>query len=475
MGLRIGITRWGGSITFLRSDLFQSNTNNTDFKFIKAICTLGITVSMLTKPSKSIQDLMIQRENHIEWEPWMSNLLDDWSHCKVPDMSKYNVLLIQQGSENLRITGMGYVSTQLYVYRLLRDFRGAVFYLGYDAYIPFWPVTETRLNRDQQYYSCNTYELFEGKNWNILCPGNRVDLYKTLYDSWGVSKFLNFKHFKRDTHDLMYQTLYEVSDDIKFGSYTRDTMAFIGKDRNGGSRYQFFMECVRNDDRILLDLYGSWDKADFGDQANKTIFNRGRVSRGISNVIKTYNDHICSPLIANSRYVEANQLTARVFEVISAKILPLIEESWANKFMEYLPLEAVKLLVFNTKTLGSKFVQVKNNPEWAIEMSKYVFSEFYNSFFKYNPFREVFDLLVNTNVYSNVNGHDVVMDILKIQRDKALKSNYTRTRNNADNVYNDSINYYCNPLETPSISIKEIYGFKDSDLSEEILMNYFKR
>jgi hypothetical protein len=434
---------------------------------------LGIPVAFVTKPSMTVIKLLEQKENHPEYEPWMNNLHLDYEN---PNLSQYQVMFIEQGSENLRICGANLIPSQFYVYRLLRDFVGTVIYLQYDPYISFWPVAETKVTKDQMYFTANTREIFHNKNITILCPGNRGDAYKQLYKQWGIDGFLTFKTFTYDTHDLMYGVLDEYGDQYNPQPNPTGNLCFVGKDRNGGSRYNFFMRMMDKNPDLLLDLYGKWDKADFKDYENTRILKRGMLPRGMPNVLKAYNNSIASPLIANERYIESNQLTFRTYETIASGTLPLIQYEWANKFLEYIDKELVQYLTFDAGTIGYTVKYAQENLEWRYNTIKEVQRQFKASCILHNPFREVYQLMHYASEAPRIDGNHVVEHLAEHRYTGDKNSKYKATRDNAFAKYKEFKEYYSSPISVETTrDIKEIYGFSDSDLNSEQLLLKFGR
>ncbi|QQO97392.1 beta glucosyl transferase [Maribacter phage Molly_5] len=471
--MRIALTRFGGAVSFLRSDLFHSNTNLSDYYLIKSICTCGIQIDIITRPSRSLLQLFDQWTEHPEYEPWMENL--NCVYEEDPDVNSYDMLFITQGAENLRLTSQYNVSSQYWVYRALRNFEGPVWYINFDTYIPLWIVPETRVGEEGMYYTANTRDTFHNKSINVFCAGNNPEMYSRVYDTWGVSKYINFLTLAFDGHDLLHRMLDEWDDKFEFDGWNIDRLAFVGKDRNGGSRYNYFMESVQKNPNLQLDLYGNWKKADFKEYTDNQITWHGQLPRGSSPVMDVYNSHIAAPVIANDRYIKANQFTARVYEVISSKTLPLIEIGWAKKFREYLPEDLIREIIFSTETLGNKYDKLKANPDYRNRLVKEVYTEFRKSVKSHLPEKGILDLITQSQSFSKNNGEIVQKEIGEFRFEADKESKYTRTRNNAESKRAEWINYYSKEVTQPKSLPRDIFGFNEATIDNEQLIKMFGR
>lgn len=458
---KVYLTRFSGKVGLLAEFQSASSSSSIDEYFIKWLIKLGYTVCIHKDqlPTKLIKHY----DEYLERYEWLKDieLLDGFMYPDIPDDIDY--VFIQQGHENFRFKGSQDLPSQVILYRQLRNCKCPIIYLQYDYALPLFLPAFIR-GEICDSIGINLPELLTKRVVSLSAGKYNIG---TIYADKTIKFMKNIQPYfmKYDSHSVCKNILI----DYKNTNENRNNeIRFIGKDRNKGSRVNALIELANNLDPygVKLTLNGKWKD----NILNTKINYEGILASGAKSVIDAYSKSKYALVMGNDGYKSIGQYTLRVFEVLAAGCIPIIEKSWfetwsdlfSDKVSEYI----LDNLIFDNYLDIIDIVNKFNNTN-PLEVSKILSDDILNRITDdvvLNSIRELLTFADNLEVYNS-------------------KEEFINELNSSDSS-DKKKEYYISRLNIPYDELKRIsisddtynnYIFNESTVDKDKLIELFRR
>jgi hypothetical protein len=269
---------------------------------------------------------------------------------------------------------------QHWVYRNIRTAKCPIIYIQYDAYLPMFLPCETR-GEPSVIWGSSIRDLCSKSIFVLQAGKNTAKMEEMGYGQ--MCGHINFMSFKHDLHAVAISMLDKL--EMEPVAIPDKSIAFVGKHRRHGSRGGDLLNLSKLLDEDLavndyhIALYGKWgDLNDIGTYAPNCLKYYGELPRGSESVLNAYNRSKYALVAGNDLYIEFQQYTIRLYEVIASGTIPIFEREWFNCWSDlfgdfastidellcYDTLDDVPDIVFN---LDSKFDSGEVDRLWLID------------------------------------------------------------------------------------------------------------
>lgn len=316
-------TRYGGKVQLFLFEAGASGAASLDHWTAKFLIELGHKIHVYGNLSEAGKKYLKETD-----EEWTKNIIyHDHPVVEVPDYISH--VIVSQGSDNMRFGGVLGVSSQLWLYRLLRNCKVPVIYQQYDAYTPLYH-NPYKSNDNAAVYGCSLREVCKNRVFIMAAGQDKEAIWDIGYRGSGDT--VKVITWKNDIHQIATPFIDHYSLEPKSESEVEKGICFIGKDRRGGSRGPLLMELDKvlseqDDESLVIHLYGDWEDL-VKDKEYKRLIPKGVVKGGSEPVIATYNKYEFGLIHGNAKYIELKQYTVRLFEVLAGGTIPIFQKEW---------------------------------------------------------------------------------------------------------------------------------------------------
>lgn len=467
--MRIVWDRWGGGTQLLKSEVRFSNAASLDGPLARRLIEKYDARITIANPSSKMKKAKIEKT-----EDWLENVVCCDSPFEVHGLD-FDLHFISQGAENFRFLGSNDISHNMWTYWHLSHLNCPSIYLQFDAYTYLWLPAETR-GFPAAAYGANMREIFRN-NICIMVAGCNPALIETHGYSH-VKGFVDIVTWEHDIHSVAREIL--IDQELPFNYQAEPSIIFCGADRNKGSRLQSIKNIAAHLKYMKIFLYGKWNESD----ASDTIKIGGTLPS--EQLLPTYNKHRFTLLIGNEMYNAYGAYTIRLYEVLAAGCIPIIDETWIDCLKRAFTDEGMQLL-YKLSYKDPKEVNdiVYRILDYSLDNQKKIVDTLRKSIKTV-----ITDDYVDAELDRTINIakarpkrteseiEDLVLTVLRRMYEADKTSKLSRLREAANQNARDRFNLYYRDGFKGFYSIEKMksdYAFESTNLPDELLKQYFFR
>lgn len=433
--MRLAFLRIGGCLKVCAEEQGSNNAAILDHYLMKGLCENGHSILLAQYLCRGGEKSFVNElEEAKKKYPWYENVTVDETSLEIP--SDVDMVIILQGGYFMRIwdSKLG-ANTNLILYKKLRNYKGPVVYICYDAYLPFNFIPDP-ISPALSICGASAFELFKDKTWMVINVGKDVQQVMELNNVPGAYyKDLGIDVRHIEFHFMLHELLdwgFEVRED-----YKKEVM-YIGRLRTEGGRdvrLYNYMKLIKETSELQPVIYGKWK---IPPEMTSYIDYRGTLPAGSDNVMRSYNSGYASILVPTPGYSDCGQLTVRIFEVIGSRTLPLIDSDWSKAMIPLLGEELWNVLAVTPQNIVEKLNYL---PHQRRNIINYAYKQAKANAQKYTPIKDLNEILLEMRAkYEKDGAPDYTAKIfqaLEIAKERAIQSKKLRRIKINDNIYNN--------------------------------------
>lgn len=244
--------------------------------------------------------------------------------------SDTDLLLVESGSGNCRfetdlIDENCRVPSVCFANMLIKKFKGLCFYLQIDVALDFvfFPERFSKEYVRTFLHRADYKDLFQDKRWVILSPAKEVQEFSKHSNSLRTSYNELYQEglIDIDRFEFHYCGIDWEEEKYEIVKNPINSLLYIGGERNRTKKLkELYWENRKMMDTII---YGKWDEETIKKFKDENFHFKGKLEAGKTR--EMYNKYFGSVIIGDIKYEKVKCVSGRLFEVTTAKTLPIID------------------------------------------------------------------------------------------------------------------------------------------------------
>lgn len=241
----------------------------------------------------------------------------------------YDFLIVENGASNTNFDfkhpELGKLPYIAWANKVINNFTGIVFYLQSDTDLPmmYYPEFLSMKFLNEHLHHGNFYSLYRDKLFVTLTAAKDLEAFKNMSRTYRypVPDLVDRKIIRLDRWEMHHTVINkEYYKEYKTKLKPIPAVVYVGRQRSRMNKFKkYYGELA--DAGLPMNIYGRWDK---GTQKKfPAIKWRGELGKGL--VWQKYNKYAASIIIGNVDYENIGMVSARFFEVIQSKCIPIVD------------------------------------------------------------------------------------------------------------------------------------------------------
>jgi hypothetical protein len=316
---KIGYVKYNGK--FEIGEELLGTTGSTDLRtgYLEAILQAGNSLRVYTPPSRACLEFLKSSEGMRRF----SSL--ELRKDRMTVDSDLDLLIVENGASNSSFgskVNKREISCLAHSNSLISSYKGLLIYCQTDPDLPFVFYPEF-FSKDfvVRYLSLGNFESFlKDKTFVVTTPAKNIqefvesrNTYRYPYEELQKRGILHFSRWEVHYGCLTDYWKFQIDSNPVY------QLSYVGAERSRKKKFSDLFESVASE--FSVHVWGKWTESTTNSMPS--IHWMGVLEKGKSREI--YNKSVASIIIGNESYEKMNFVGGRLFEVVSAKTVPLID------------------------------------------------------------------------------------------------------------------------------------------------------